>query len=313
MNKIKFGIIGCGYQTQKNMAPSMTNSNYAEIVGFYDIDIKKSQILADKYLVHQYLTLSELFKNESIDAIYIATPTSTHEELCILSADAGKHILCEKSLAMNVGQAENIVNKCKENNVFLMEGFMYQYHTQHQFVKEMILNNEIGEPITFNAWFGFPSFPKSDFRMNKAMGGGAILDAGAYVVHAARTFFGSEPIQTESFINYGENRLDIHGSVLMDFGEGRAAHLTFGMDNFYKNSYSVWGTKGELTLLRAFSIPEGLQPKCRLSKQSLVTEFTLPSCNHFEKELEVFYSSIKSNQFYFNEIINQATALAKLM
>ena len=101
MDKVNFGIIGCGYQTQKNMARAMQKCENTEIIGFYDLDKSKADELASIYKAKVYTNLDDLLGERAVDAVYIATPIATHFELCIKAAKAGKHILCEKSLAMN--------------------------------------------------------------------------------------------------------------------------------------------------------------------------------------------------------------------
>lgn len=288
MDKVRFGIIGCGYQTTKNMAPAMHRCDKSIIAGFFDLDYEKAKKMSELYGSQVYGSIEDMLGSNEIDAIYIATPISTHGELCKMVADAGKQILCEKPLAMNPVEDTEIREYCHERGVYLLEGFMYQYHTQHQFVRDMIAKGEIGEPRLFSACFGFPPFPDTDFRMQKELGGGALLDAGAYVIHAAKWFYGREPVSENRVISYNEKGLDMHGSILMDFGNKQSAQLSFGMDNSYKNSYSIWGTKGEITLLRAFSIPEHHIPICRIVNQGLVREYQLQPCNHFVEELIVF-------------------------
>lgn len=288
----RFGIIGCGYQTTKNMAPAMAKSGVSEITGFFDLDSRKAEALGQAYGAPAFRELAELLNSKEVDAVYIATPISTHAELCKAAADSGKHILCEKSLALNPEQDAEIRAYCQSKGVRLLEGFMYQYHTQHGFVREMIAQGEIGEPVLFQAWFGFPPFPETDFRMIKELGGGALLDAGAYVIHAAKNFFGREPVSEHRAITYNGKGLDIQGSILMDFGLGQSALLSYGMNNSYKNSYSVWGTQGEITLLRAFSIPEQEIPLCRIVNQGLTREYKLQPCNHFVEELKAFHTLI---------------------
>lgn len=293
MKKIRFGVIGCGYQTQKNMAPAMAKCESVDVAGFFDLDKSRAKDLALKYNTKTFDDLSKMLKDPEVDAVYIATPVVTHKELCIKAAAAGKHVLCEKPLAMNLEERREIEECAQEKGVVLLEGFMYQYHSQHKFVRDMVDQGEIGEPRVFQAWFGFPPFPPEDFRMQKDQGGGALLDAGGYVRHAAILFFGREPLSENMILHHDENGLDMHGSILMDFGNSQTAQLSFGMNNSYKNTYSIWGTKGEISLLRAFSIPEHHIPVCRIVNQGIVREFQLPPCNHFVEELKYFCGIIK--------------------
>ncbi len=294
------------------MAPAMNQSKTVRIHGVYDVNRDRSSALAKQYGAHVFTELEDVLADSAVDAVYIATPTAYHKELCISAAKAGKHILCEKSLAMNSGEALEIVAACKKGAVLLREGFMYRHHSQHQFAYDMVQKGEIGDPVLFSAWFGFPSFPESDFRMQKDLGGGAVLDAGAYVVNAARFFFKREPVSCHSYTHLNADGLDVRGSAIMDFGGGQTANLAYGMNKSYKNSYSIWGTKGELTLLRAFSIPAWEIPVCQIINQGLKREYSLAACNHFSGELEDFANAAQKNEFDFDEAVHQAKSLDML-
>lgn len=312
MSKIGFGIVGCGYQTLKNMGPTIARSNKAHLVGCFDTDALSAETATKKFGCQSYVSLEDLLGDRQVEAVYIATPIVSHAEICLAASAAGKHILCEKTLAMTPEQTNEVIKACRNRGLVLEEGFMYRHHTQHTFVRNMIESGELGEALLFQAWFGFPPFPAQDFRMRKDMGGGAILDAGAYTVHAARTFFSREPIRTSSNICYNEQGLDVQGSVLMDFGRCQAAQLGFGMNNSYKNSYSVWCSKGEIWLKRAFSIPPNEVPICYVRTQNLTREYQLEPCDHFALELQAFCSSIERGVNDYDDISNQSAALFKL-
>ncbi len=291
------------------MGPAMHKSANVALCGVYDVLSERAQVLANRYDVAAYTSYDEVLEDSDIDAVYISTPTVYHKELCILAAKAGKHVLCEKSLAMDPSEAQEIAAACRKSGVAIMEGFMYRHHTQHSFVQNMVKQGEIGEPWLFSAWFGFPSFPPSDFRMNKAMGGGALLDAGAYVINAARFSFRSEPASSHAYLQLNKDGLDMRGTAILDFGGGRTAEVAFGMNNSYKNSYSIWGTKGEITLLRAFSIPAWEQPVAVIKNQGLKREYILPACDHFAEELKGFATLIQEQKYDYDEPILQAKAL----
>lgn len=291
------------------MAPALHKSASAVLRGVYDVLGERAQALAKQYEVIVYPSFGKVLEDLDIDAVYISTPTGYHKELCVSAAKAGKHILCEKSLAMDPAEAREIAAVCRKSGVMLMEGFMYRHHTQHSFVQNMVKQGEIGEPWLFSAWFGFPSFPPADFRMNKAMGGGALLDAGAYVVNAARFFFQSEPASSHACLQLDQAGLDMRGTAILDFGGDRIAEVAFGMNNSYKNSYSIWGTKGEITLLRAFSIPAWEQPVAVIKNQGLKREYVLPACDHFTAELDAFSAFIREQKYDYDEPVYQAMAL----
>jgi dTDP-3,4-didehydro-2,6-dideoxy-alpha-D-glucose 3-reductase len=314
MRKINFGIIGCGYISQKSVIPAIFSYEESKLIAVTDIDPEKMKKTSIHYEVEQEENYRALLKRNDIDAVYIATPIGSHAEICIEAANNGKHILCEKSLAANFNEVDQIIKAVKRNNVAILEGFMYQYHTQHQLVSKLINENSIGDPVHFSAKFGFPPLGKQNFRYNKEMGGGALLDAGAYTVHAARKIFDKEPIKVEATLNTKDKKVDIHGNVLLDFGK-ETASLTFGFDNFYQNTYSVWGTEGMITLTRAFSIPASFNPLLILEKQNYKEELKLPACDHFMNEIRAFCNGINNKEIienWENDILQQAKALERI-
>ncbi len=166
----------------------------------------------------------------------------------------------------------------------------------------------------FQAKFGFPPLNKDNFRYQPDLGGGALLDAGSYTVHAARRFFGKEPTNVYAVSNRQGNEVDIHGSVLLDFGSGKTAILVFGFDNHYQNTYSIWGTKGIVTLTRAFSISATFAPKIILERQSYREEHTILPYNQFVGEIEAFCAGLKdedTHRTWRNDAIGQAQTLER--
>ena len=292
LKKIKFGVIGCGVIAKKSIIPSLKQSKKAELVSIASRDKYKAESIAKIYDCNYDNNYESLLKNTDIDVVYISTVPSTHEEIIILAARYGKHILCEKPLALSYDSAIKIVNHTQKNNVGLFEGFMYQFHSQHKIIKNLIKNGHIGFPILFQAQFGFPPFDKKNFRYNKNLGGGALLDAGCYTIHAARNFFKREPINVKTCINLNNEDIDIHGSILLDFGNSQTAFLSYGFNNSYRNNYTIWGTKGHLSVNRAFSVTTDYKPKIILEKQDVIKEILCDNDNQFVNQIDYFCDNI---------------------
>ncbi len=314
MKKIRFGIIGCGGISKKAFLPALQESESAEAAAVASRTWQKAEAFASEFdckAIHGY---SELLRREDIDAVYIATPISLHAEWAIAAANAGKHVLCEKSLTINLNEANKIVQACQMNNVALYEGFTYPFHPQHAKVKQLVEEGEIGKPVLFQGWFGFPPIP-SPHRYSNELGGGALLDAGAYTVHSARMIFNREPINVHASFYNGEHKVEIQGSVLLDFGKGQTAQLAFGFDNSYRNSYSIWGTVGCITLARAYAVPPTFAPTLLLEKQNYRAEYAVNPYNQFLGEIDSFCSGLddeKIRQKWFDDALNQMTALDRI-
>ncbi len=312
MEKINFGVIGCGYISKKSVIPAINDGLYSSLIAVCDIDVERMKIVSQKYHTDNEEDYSRLLNRKDIDAVYIATPIGKHTEICIEAAQKGKHILCEKSLTSSLDETEKVIEACEDNHVALLEGFMYQYHTQHAIVRDLIRDDRIGQPVHFHARFGFPPLDRKNFRYSKELGGGSLLDAGAYTIHAARNIFNKEPIKVNAVLHNEGREIDVYGSALLDFGK-ETASLVFGFNNFYQNTYSVWGTRGLITLKRAFSIPSDLKPTLILEQQDNYKEIVLPECNHFDKEIEIFCKNISNEnliQKWRIDILNQSKVIS---
>jgi dTDP-3,4-didehydro-2,6-dideoxy-alpha-D-glucose 3-reductase len=310
---LKFAVIGCGNLAMKYAIPALINSGVSSVIVCIDPNRRgQKEVIKEKFNLPLVTTLDEAVLNYDFDAVYIAAPTGAHKDLVLSAASYNKQILCEKSLGSNLDEVKEMVNFCKERNLALFEGFMYQFHTQHQFVKKLIKDGEIGVPFHFLGRFGFPPINENDFRYKKKLGGGVVLDAGSYTVHAARHLFGKEPEDSKAVLDNEDKEVDVRGTVLLDFGNSKTASLIFGFNNMYQSNYVIWGTKGKITLERAYALPPDFKPSCILEKQGFKEVYTLESCDHFKEEVKYFCKNYKNNEeknSWYKEAVNQSKVL----
>ncbi len=313
---VKFAVIGCGNIAIKSSIPAILNSGVTEISVCVDINKDIKPVIKEKFNIPFESSLETALDNYSFDAVYISSPIGTHKDIICQVAKYKKHILCEKSLVSNLLEVKEIISICEENNIALFEGFMYQFHTQHKFVRDIIESGQIGTPFHFQAWFGFPPIDKNDFRYNKGLGGGALLDAGSYTVHSARHFFGIEPQQCFSILEKEGHDVEIRGTVMLDFGGSKTAHLVFGFNNMYQNQYTIWGTKGTLTLERAFALPPDFKSKAILKTQGEHEEIIMDTCDHFIEEIKYFCSNYRNSEMkktWIKEFCSQAQVFDQII
>ena len=313
---LKFAVIGCGNLALKYSIPALINSGSSSVVVCIDPNRRgQKEVVKEKFDLPLVKDLNEAVKNYDFDAVYIAAPTGVHKKLVLSAAQHKKHILCEKSLGSNIEEVKEMLEICKNNNVALFEGFMYQFHTQHKFVRNLIDKGEIGIPFHFQGTFGFPPISESDFRYNKNLGGGVVLDAGSYTVHAARHFFKAEPLTCNAVLESEEKEVEIRGTALLDFGESRTASLVFGFNNMYQSKYVIWGTMGIITLERAYALPPDFKPTCILEKQGFKEVYTLEACDHFIEEIKYFcngYNNEETKKAWYSEALKQSNVLQAL-
>ena len=216
LNPLKFGIIGCSRIAKKSVIPAILKSEFAELEIIGSRTNEKSKELAKKFNCKKNGNYDDVISDESVDAIYISTPIGTHAELAIKAASAGKHIYCEKSSTDSFNSAKKMIEFSKNNNVRIMEGFMFRFHPQHQKVKELIDIKKIGKVDSFNGSFGFPSFPEGDIRYNKELGGGFLNDSGCYPICASRMIFDEEPLSVFYHkYNHPKMGVDIKGTSIL--------------------------------------------------------------------------------------------------
>ena len=330
MEPLKFGIIGCSRIAKRSVIPAIIKSEYAELDMIGSRSTDKAKEFAKEFSCEKFGTYEDVISDDSIDAVYISTPISTHAEWSNKATAAGKHVYVEKSSAAWLNQAQKMVESAKENNVRLMEGFMFRFHPQHQKVKELIKDGKIGEVKSFNGVFGFPAFPEGDIRYNnqigcsEAAGGGFLLDSGCYPICASRMIFDEEPWGALGYKNMnGEKNesVDISGSAILLYESGKTATISYINGSYYQAKYEVWGTDGVISLDRAYSVPPDFTTKVTLQYNTennwegrRTETFEIQPKDHFLEILDTFCLEItgrKKAPFDFEqELVNQAKTIA---
>jgi predicted dehydrogenase len=251
-------------------------------------------------------------QREDIDAIYMPLPTGLHKEWITKALLAGKHVLAEKSLALDHDSARELVELAKAKRLLLMENFMFRYHSQHKAVWETLQNNRIGDIRLFRSQFGFPPLDSSNFRYDKAIGGGALLDAGAYTLRAAQWFLGRDLDVLSAVLYIDPSRdVDIYGNMTLCNKSGIVAQLSFGFDNFYQCNYEFWGSTGRLIANKAFTPKPTEKPRITVEKANETENLDMPADNHFVNILDEFYLSMVTNKHieHLEDVLNQSKLL----
>ena len=322
MKPIKFGIIGCSRIAKRSVIPAIIKSEYAEVEIIGSRSTEKAKEFAKQFNCEKSGTYEDVISDDSVDAVYISTPISTHEEWSIKATKAGKHVYVEKSSATDFTSAKKMVESAKENNVRLMEGFMFRFHPQHQKVKELIKEGKIGEVKSFNGIFGFPAFPEGDIRYDS----GFLKDSGCYPICASRMIFNEEPFGvfcSQNNIprkNNPESSVDVGGSAILFYENDKTATITYSNGSYYQAKYEVWGTDGVISLDRAYSVPPDFTTKVTLQyntennwdgRQNEI--FEIEPKDHFLEMLDIFCMEItgtKNAPFNFEqELLNQAKVM----
>lgn len=195
----RWGIMGTGNIAKKAMVPAIRESNLSELYAIASRNIDRARAFGQEYEVPRaYGSYRDLLKDPDVEFVYLPLPNHIHHKWVVESAKKGKNVLCEKPIAVNPGQVEDIIEVAEDCGVTVMEGFMYRFHPQTLRVKELLDDGEIGSPTLFRGSFTFPLLyqdREDDIRWKEEMGGGSLFDLGTYLVNAARYTLDDEPVE----------------------------------------------------------------------------------------------------------------------
>ncbi len=304
--------MGCAGIALRSMIPAIKASPQWNLVAVASRTKEKAEQFAQQFNCAAVAGYHNLLQRSDIDAVYLPLPTGLHDEWINTCLASGRHVLAEKSIACNYHSAETMVAAAQPKKLVLMEDFMFQYHSQHTFVFELLRNNEIGEIRVFKASFGFPPLPKSDFRYDEQVGGGALLDAAGYTVRAAHFIAGDDMVVKAAnlFID-PECGTNIWGGAFLANDQGICAQLGFGFDHFYQCSYEIWGSRGKIIADRAFTPKADYSPLIIVEKQGERHEYLMKPDNHFIGALSEFYRAIIEHdaEKHYREVLLQSKTL----
>lgn len=301
MEKVKWGILGAA-RINERLLPAIAAAPNSELLAIGSRRKGAAQETLDRFAPPGILAkarddLESILIDPEIDAVYIPLANGEHAEWILKAIDNGKHVLCEKPLAVHPDDILKIQKASKERNVKVMEGFMYRFHPQHNRIRALIDSGLIGEIRSVRTSFSFMMKPARLYRLSSDIheGGGAIWDIGCYAIHTARMWMTRKPLLVSAMMHQVDSGADLSTSGIIDFGEGRRAHFDFSFDCTRRSEYEVTGTLGTLRCPTVWQLP-GDSPEIswRTEDGQQGSEILTPF-NHFELEIEGFSRSILEN------------------
>jgi len=231
------------------------------------------------------------------DVVYVSTVNSTHVVYAKKSLDSGFNTIVDKPATTTYAEAQELVELAKSKGVFVGESTVYLEHPQLTTIKEIFINNgDVPKMLTVH--FTMPPFKPENFRYQKSLGGGAIMDTAPYAVSVARYFLGGEPEQV--FCNVNERQsdgLDIEYSLLMQYPDGKSMIGHFGFNTEYVNQVFLMGNHTNVTVNRIFTIPDTMENELVVNHMNECTNVTTPSGNNFELYLAKALKNIQTKQY----------------
>ncbi|HEY3253338.1 MAG TPA: Gfo/Idh/MocA family oxidoreductase [Polyangiaceae bacterium] len=255
--KLRWGIISTG-KIAGTFARSLAESQTGELVSVASRTPEGASAFAAEFgVARAHGSYQALLADPEVEAVYIATPHPGHAHWSIAAARAKKHVLCEKPLGMNYAEVSAIVQAARDNDVFLMEAFMYRCHPQTREVVRLLRAGVLGKVKAIHASFGIDgAYPANHRVLNHELGGGGILDVGCYPVSMARLVAGvangepfSEPLSLHALGHVGESsRVDEYASAILKFPGEILASLSTAVQLWQENSVRIFGSEGRMLL-----------------------------------------------------------------
>jgi xylose dehydrogenase (NAD/NADP) len=251
--KLRFGVLGTANIGRGATIPALQHSNNSIVLAVASRNEEKARDFAEKqHIPRSYGSYEALLAAEDIEAVYVPLPNSLHREWTIKAAEAGKHILCEKPLALNAAECAEMDAAARQNGVRLMEAFMYRFHPQTEKVLELVQSGVIGEAKMIYAVFTFLLTNPANIRLRPDLGGGSLMDVGCYCVNVSRTVAQAEPVEVQAYANWGQSGVDEEMAGTLRFANGLLAQFSCALTMERRELYQVAGTQGHIDVPAAF-------------------------------------------------------------
>jgi len=300
MASFKWGIIGFGTFCDKRMGPAIVGSPHNELIAIMNRNINKAKHYAEKYeLEYYYDSPEEIVNNRSLDAVYIATPTYQHHSCVCMAAEQGLHALCEKPMAISLEEAQEMIAVCKKKKVKFMIAHMQRFHSCHQWVKNCIKKDRIGEIMSIKAKGEYyHSQEATAWRYIPAFSGGyAIIDAGIHIVDLLRYLTDREVYEVNALINTGPHPfpIDIISVISMRLDNGILCTINLSVVNkFPVSGFEISGTDGRLVV--EDTLGQQFSGTVNLITSAGLEIYHSEMVNMYAAELEHFTQCIENDQ-----------------
>ncbi|WP_337099325.1 Gfo/Idh/MocA family protein [Paenibacillus sp. YIM B09110] len=288
--KLKWGILGCAGIAKRAVIPGLQLSGLNEAAAIASRDLDNAKRTAEELNIPAaYGSYEELLADDSLDVIYIPLPNHLHREWTIRAAEAGKHILCEKPLALNEKEAAEMAEACAKAGVLLSEAFMYRYHPRYAMIKDIIASGQIGEVRAIRSAFTFNNAgDKKNVRYRKDWGGGSIYDVGCYPINAARLLLGQEPqaVTVQALFSQEHDDVDMMASGLIEFDNAVSLSFDCGMWAAFRNPLEVLGSEGIIEVPSAYVTPNPGSGNFFVTAQGERKEIEVPHVNAYTEQAD---------------------------
>jgi predicted dehydrogenase len=300
--KVKWGVLGAASIAVRKVIPGMQKGTWSEVAAIASRDLSKAKAAAGALRIEKaYGSYEELLSDPEIEAVYNPLPNHLHVPWSIKAAEAGKHVLCEKPIALNAPEARTLLAVRERTGVKIGEAFMVKTHPQWLRTRELIREGRIGELRAIVGVFSYFNRNADNVRHKPEWGGGGLLDIGCYPITTSRFVFGAEPLRVSGVVerdpDFGTDRL---ASAILEFSGGQSI-FTCGTQIVPYQRMQFLGTKGRIEIEIPFNAPIDQPTRIFVDDGSDVAGAgirmeTIPACDQYTIQGDAFSLAIRENK-----------------
>ncbi|AMV37489.1 Gfo/Idh/MocA family protein [Planctomyces sp. SH-PL62] len=298
---LRWGLLGCARICRRGLIPGIRASELGTLAALASRDGDQAKAWAAEFAIPRaYGSYEELIADPEIDAVYIPLPNELHKPWTLKAADAGKHVLCEKPLALDAGEAREMAEHCRARGVLLMEAFMWRHQPRTHAIRKLVDDGTIGDLRLVRCSFSFPIDP-NDWRLDPERGGGPIWDIGTYGVNMARLFAKEEPTRIQAVGRLAASGVEMSVAAVLQFPNDVLAAVDCSFEQPFRCVYELVGTRGVIEVPDAF-LPPASGPTAILRKTAAPSDvgaagdrietLTFPAVDQYAAMVDSFDRSV---------------------
>jgi len=293
-SKVRWGILSTANIGVDKVVPAMQQGAYCEVAAIASRDLHRAQAAAARLgIPTAYGSYEELLADDAIDAVYNPLPNQLHVPWSIAALDAGKHVLCEKPIALSVAEAQELAAAAaRRPRLKVMEAFMYRFHPQWQRARQLVADGEIGDLRTIQSFFSYYLDDPDNIRNRPDSGGGGLMDIGCYNISLSRFIFDAEPRRVLGLMEYDPRfNTDRLASGILDFERGTATFTCSTQLAPYQR-VNIFGTAGRIEIEIPFNAPPDRPCRMWLQRDAEVEEIVLDVSDQYTLQGDLFARAI---------------------
>jgi predicted dehydrogenase len=297
MKKLRWGILSTSNFALTKILPALKNCKHAEVTAIASRDLQKAKRVAEEQgIARAYGSYEELLADPEIEVVYNPLPNHMHVPWSIKAIAAGKHVLCEKPIALRSAEAQLLLNEAKLHpSLKVMEAFMYRHHPQWQRAKQLVKEGKIGELKTIQSFFSYFNTNAHNIRNIADVGGGGMMDIGCYNISLSRFIFDAEPQRVLGLLEYDPQfKTDRIASGILDFGRGTSTFTCSTQLSPFQR-VNIFGTDGRIEIEIPFNAPP--DRPCRIWHQhgNEINEIEFAVCDQYTIQGDLFSQAVMND------------------